>query len=832
MLVSLLSGPWRIGLLAALGGFALVAALSRWRRGPTGLTVATASAALVLALALVGERLVAWNVSSSVPPGDAFNEWRWVLSAPWGRAGIIAGIAVAAATVLLSFFGTRRETRPGRRALLVSLRAGACGAALILFLEPALELRHVTREPNHIAFLVDDSRSMGLAETPGGETRAARAARVIADARATFQAWREDHILDFYTFSDTLAPTAESVLRAPAHPRGDATLLREALEQVQNHYDSHDLAGVVVVSDGTPTGRFGDGVDDGASQDFLAALGTHVHTVWAGRAGLRDLAVSRILTDEFAFVRTAVKVEAVIRATGLQAMDIPVLLRRDGVPLRQKTVRVGGPVPEARVTFEIVPDRIGKNVYDVSVPILAEESVRDNNSRSFVMRLIRDKIRVLQVAGRPSWDERALRAFFKADPNVDLISFFILRTFDDIQSVANHELSLIPFPHEELFEQELGSFDLIVFMDFELQHYQMRHYLENIRAYVEQGGALAMVGGAKSFSSGDAYGTPVAEALPVELLPENGAPTSLYSTDDFRPHVTAEGLLHPITQLRFDRRDNEARWAALPALQGVNFVAQPRPSATVLLEHPSLRGRNGRPLPVLVTGEYGKGRSMALLTDASWRWGFVAAGQGDDGRAYTKFWENAVSWLIRDPDLEHLHIESDQAEYAATRGPRLTVRLKDQDYRPAPGVEVGVVVSRTDPKPEAILMTKVKTDSGGEATLELAPLGAGAYRAAAKTRLGDRDVLADDVFLVSPERTELERPEAREDILRAIAAATGGQYVGPATTLPDDLAFTPPRVVRVDQKRDVELWSRPYLFALALGLLGAEWALRRRRGFL
>jgi uncharacterized membrane protein len=831
MVVSLLPAALRIGLVAALGACVVVAALSRWRRGPAGLTVAAASAAIVLALVLVGERLVAWNVATSVPPGDSFNEWRWVLSAPWGRVGIVAGIAVAAATVLLSFYGTRRETRSGRRALLVALRAGACGAALILFLEPALELRHVTREPNHIAILVDDSRSMELAETPGGETRADRAAKLVAGARATFRGWRDDHVLDFYTFSDTLAPAAESILRAPAPGRGDATLLREALEQIQNRYDSHDLAGVVVVSDGTPTGRFGDGVDDGASQDFLAALGTRVHTVWAGRPGLRDLAVARILTDEFAFVRTAVKIEAVIRATGLPAMDIPVVLRRDGVALRSRTVRVGGNAPEARVTFEIVPDRIGKNVYDVSVPVLAEESVRDNNVRAFVMRVIRDKIRVLQVAGRPSWDERALRAFFKSDPNVDLISFFILRTFDDLPSVPNHELSLIPFPHEELFEQELGSFDLIVFMDFELQHYQMRHYLENIRAYVEQGGALAMVGGAKAFSSGDTYGTPVAEALPVDLLPDTGSP-SLYSTDDYRPRVTAEGLLHPVTQLRFDRRDNEARWGALPALEGLNFVAEPKAGSTVLLEHPSLRGRNGRPLPVLVTGEYGKGRTMALMTDASWRWGFVAAGQGDDGRAYTKFWENAVSWLIRDPDLEHLHIESDQAEYSATRGPRLAVRLKDQDYRPAAGVDVTVVLQRTEPRPETLQSLKVKTDTGGEATIDVPPLGAGAYRAAARAKLGDRDVVADDVFLVSPERAELERPEAREDILRTIAAVTGGQYLGPATSLPDDLPFTPPRVVRVDQKRDVELWSRPYLFALALGLLGAEWALRRRRGFL
>jgi hypothetical protein len=162
----------------------------------------------------------------------------------------------------------------------------------------------------------------------------------------------------------------------------------------------------------------------------------------------------------------------------------------------------------------------------------------------------------------------------------------------------------------------------------------------------------------------------------------------------------------------------------------------------------------------------------------------------------------------------------------------LQVRLKDQAYRPPPSAEVVLVLQRTGPRPAAIQTTKLKTDDGGEALLEVSPLAPGAYRAAVQAKLGDREVTAEDVFLVSPDRLELEHPEAREDILRGIAAATGGVYLGPTGSLPHDLPLTPPRVVRVDQKRDVELWSRPYLFALALILLGAEWALRRRRGFL
>ena len=94
-------------------------------------------------------------------------------------------------------------------------------------------------------------------------------------------------------------------------------------------------------------------------------------------------------------------------------------------------------------------------------------------------------------------------------------------------------------------------------------------------------------------------------------------------------------------------------------------------------------------MPVIVAGEYGKGRSLAVTTDTLWRWGFVAAARpGDDGRQYTKLWENAIRWLIQDPDLRNLHVDSDAVEYVPGAPVRVTVRLLGRDYQPLPNGEV------------------------------------------------------------------------------------------------------------------------------------------------
>ena len=61
----------------------------------------------------------------------------------------------------------------------------------------------------------------------------------------------------------------------------------------------------------------------------------------------------------------------------------------------------------------------------------------------------------------------------------------------------------------------------------------------------------------------------------------------------------------------------EQRWNELPELEGTNLVARARPGATVLGVHPTRKGADGKPLPVLTVGEAGKGRVLTFTSDSS-----------------------------------------------------------------------------------------------------------------------------------------------------------------------------------------------------------------------
>ncbi len=833
MTLTLFEASTRIALLVA----AVVLGLAAWwfaRHARPRLAV-LAGAIAVGAVGAVGvEALLAAVINWAAPESSDFNEYRWVLLSPWRHTGFALGVAATIAIIVLSWRASRGVS-PGRRIAMIALRSAAALACLVVYLEPAIELRQVAREPNRIALLVDDSQSMGLAESAKGPNRLERAREVIERSGAALEAWQRDHKLDYYTFSDALAATTPAGL-AKAEPTGKATLIRKALETVRSRYDGRDLAGVVLISDGAATAGFADDSGDGAARDFLKSLDTRVHTVWAARPGLKDVAVTKVLADEFAFVRTVVRIDAVVRSTGFSARTATVTLAQDGQPLREKKVQLPAD-GEVTVTFEVTPPRVGRYVYEISVPVFDGEAVTTNNARAFVIRVIRDKIRVLQVAGQPSWDVRSLRQMLESNPNVQLISFFILRTQDDISLVPNDEMSLIPFPTRELFENQLPSFDLIVMQDFEFMPYGIAEYLENIRSYVEGGGGFAMLGGESSFTSGGYYGTPVAAALPVELFsPFDRA--ALTDPKQFSPVLTEAGQLHPVTSLRYVAADNLAAWKALPPLEGVNLVPRAKPDATVLATHPRLKTKDGKPLPLIVAGEYGKGRSLAVMTDTLWRWGFIAAARpGDNGRQYTKFWENTMLWLTQDPDLRNLHVDTDAVEYTPGAPVRVTVRMLGRDYQPQPGGAATLTIKRgPDPgRAEIVATAKVTVGDDGTVVHELAPattLTPGVYRVEGQATIAGRHADAADIFLVREGGTELDRPTGDRATLESMATVTGGQNLGPIDELPSDLAFDQPRIVRVDRRTDVELWSRPGLLLLVITLLGLEWLLRQRSGYL
>lgn len=148
---------------------------------------------------------------------------------------------------------------------------------------------------------------------------------------------------------------------------------------------------------------------------------------------------------------------------------------------------------------------------------------------------------------------------------------------------------------------------------------------ESVRAYVEQGGAVLMIGGYLTFSGIDAKArwgrTPLAAALPVQVLDIDDRverPSGIVPSMAGGDHPVTAGL--PET------------W---PALLGLNEIVV-RPEATLLAEAAGY--------PLLVVGEYGAGRSAAFASDIAPHWAPPAFVEWP---GYAQLFDQLVRWLAR-----------------------------------------------------------------------------------------------------------------------------------------------------------------------------------------
>ncbi|WP_137127713.1 hypothetical protein [Roseomonas sp. HF4] len=612
-----------------------------------------------------------------------------------------------------------------RRARGVWWRAASFALVLLALANPRLVEESRETRPDIALLLVDRSESAEL----GDRAQQIEAARRELEARAG------------------RLPDLE--LRTVEVPEGgnQGTRLFTAAERALAEIPRARLAGVIALTDGQAH-------DIPAAAPFDAPF----HALLPGRAGETDRRLRIIEAPGFGIVgreveiRVAVDELGVPRATGAARLTI----RRDGEAARSESVPVGR---DHRIAVPI--RRGGPTVVEIEAEARPGEVSPRNNRQVVTINGVRDRLRVLLVSGEPHAGERTWRRLLKADPNVDLVHFTILRPPEKDDLTPLSELALIAFPVRELFQVKLREFDLIVFDRFSNRGILPVTYLRNIADYVRGGGALLM-------STGPEYSGPVSLALtPLgQVLPARPAGrANIVAEGAFRPRVSALGFRHPVTEglIGANTAEAEPQWGRWYR----QLRAEPR-SGNVVME-----GAEGAPL--LVLDRVGEGRVALLLSDHIWLWS-----RGHDGGGpQQELLRRIAHWLMRETELE----EEDLT--ARIEAGRLTVTRRSLEDGAPPEFAVTApdgTVTRARPE-EA---------GGGRATLTLPATQPGVWQASDGRRVA---------FAASAAANPLEIADLRADPgpLRPLLEGTGGvaRFMGPGS------APALPELRRVAPGRDV-----------------------------
>ena len=485
----------------------------------------------------------------------------------------------------------------GRVAALLALALALSG--------PGLTEEARTRLDDVVAVIVDQTASQNVGE------RKAQAERAAA------------------TLTERLTRLGGLEVRTARVAEGDpdqGTRLFSALNDVLSDVPRQRLAGVFLITDGQ--------VHDVPDSKDAAQLGAPVHAVLTGAKDETDRRLVIESLPRYGMVGKTLALSFRIEDLGPEpAASAWVTLRLDGKDVDGFPAVVG-----VNQTLNLPIDHSGAVAVEVQVEARPGEISTVNNRASALVQGIRDRLKVLLVSGMPHAGERAWRNLLKADPAVDLVHFTILRSFEETDGTPLNELALISFPTQELFEDNLSQFDLVVFDRYSRRGILPPQYLENIRKYVREGGAVMFSVGAEYADSFTLYNSPLADILPV--MPTNSVVRAAYI-----PITTTLGLRHPVTA---DLKKPEAAFGPL-----IGLVEGQAAFGKVLMT-----GHGERPL--LALDRVGKGRVAMLLTDTLWLWGKGYQGGGPQAELMRRL----AHWLMKEPELEEealtAHIESNR----------------------------------------------------------------------------------------------------------------------------------------------------------------------------
>lgn len=700
-----------------------------------------------------------------------------------------------------------------RRGVLIGLRAASLVAVFLFACRPIMLLPPENTGDVVVPVIVDSSRSMRI-EDADGHARLAEAQRLLNDTLAP--GLQRVGRLELFRADEKLAAAAPSNLIADGR-RSD---LAGAVNAVRERFRGRRVPGIVVLSDGGDT--------ESETADKSVGGGVPVFAVGLGSTeGVPDREVVGITAGDPRLDQSLVDLHVTTVAHGFGRDAYALRLLANGQLVESRRLVPAAEGTPSDETFAVTPDPLNATVYTAEIAADPSERIVENNTRTILLSPAARKRRLLVLGGSPGYEHSFLVRALTEDPSFEIDSI-VRKGKDDsgrdtflIQATGNRGAGLtsgFPTSREALF-----AYDAVIIGNLEGEFFG-RSQMELLAEFVgSRGGGLLLMGG-RSFLQRGIAGSPLEEALPVELNDRRGGAASRASDGEGGPahnavSVTPAGALHPIMRIAPTPDQSRKQWAALPALASVSPVGGPRPGATVLAVTQS---GNGAPVPLIAIQRYGRGRSMVFSGEAAWRWKML---QPATDRSYEIFWRQAARWLSSEaPEPVSITVPD-----AAATGDSIAAQLDVRDAAFTPVADASVEATLTAPGAGPVPIALRPAGTGVQSTSFVADT-AGLYRLRAEARRGAVLLgVADKWFYVGGSDPEYADPRLNEGFLRRLARRSGGQYVRPADI--DEVVRTLTTVAPSalePVRRD--LWHQPWAFALVIGLLAAEWGARRASG--
>ena len=747
--------------------------------------------------------------------------WWWVATA----AVVVLGI------VLWTYPPRVAHLAPRVRRTLLSLRLFAAVLLILMLLRPTALFSKTDKQPAVIIFLLDNSRSMTIADGGAGATRRQAMIQSFEKNELLLKKLRDQVEVRFIDFAGEQTPITEP----RDNPDGTQTAIGKILDEVRREDSGKRLISVVLMSDGAQRATGEDDLDPRIAARRLAEQkSVPIQPILIGTSALDsagfDVSVEDLLVPSQLFEKKTVPVKANLRIVGAQGREVTVRLlledRAGKAPQESGTLKSVIATADSKPLLIVKPKKNSETIPielsfqakltgEYRIAVLAEpldgEIKTNNNQRETLITIRKGGLRIAYFDRADHVEQKFLRRLNLTDQ--------IQLDFNVVPSGKAQAIYRLPADI-----MDAGKYDAYVIGDLPASVFQKpTDLLGRLANRVREGAGLMMIGGVHNFGTGGYSETPLKDLLPVRLnksdiRDDDKIDRTQHYEKPLQMLPTREGLRHYVMQISTD--NSEKKWAELPPWTGAVKLTAKSGAVAIL-------AKSADDIPLLFAADTGGGRVLAMAGDETWKWhlhGFADVHQ--------RFWQQTMMWL------SHKENDNQQAVWVLVNprnfAPRQRVPIafgaRAANGVPVSDAEFKITVKTPDGQVETVTPQRAGENGFAEFGVTNTP---GEYWVQVEATKEGQSLGATAVtrFVIDSRDLELDNPSADPELMNELASITGttlrplddfGKYL--QELLDHGLQTELTRYTRLG------LWDNAILLILFVLIMTTEWALRKRKG--
>jgi hypothetical protein len=516
-----------------------------------------------------------------------------------------------------------------------------------------------------------------------------------------------------------------------------------------------------------------------------------------------DISIDDIITNDIIYAQNQTPVKVNIKSNGFENSQATLSFFEDNKLIEKRTITLQGNFQE--VEFYYTPEKEGEKKLNFSISPLKGEYTEKNNFASKYVKVLSNKIRILAIAGKPSYDLSFINQAIKT--NKDLYLQTLIEKSDG---------SFYPLFRNENFIDSADVIFLIGFPSTNNSDRLIRRILEKIER--SNTPIFILINPDIDFNKLNYF----KQYLPFDWRTAFGTSSQIFID------VPEEKSKNEI--LNIEPGNSANVWNTFPPIFRVDREFISKPESEILSYYKIGTTRINQPL--IISRNLNKHRSIAFLGFNIWRLKLLNAMKEEESIYFDRFINNSVKWLASKEIEKNLIVKVNKKIFDVNEQVTFTAQLYDDANRPLSDEQINLDIFEKENK---VASTVFKPIGNGLYTAEIENLPRGDYHFQASTQFSGKKYFDNGRFTITESEIEFRDLTLREDLLKRMAAITRGSYV--------HISESENFINNLNQylskkKKEKELsnifyaWNSTYTLILIIAFLSLEWFLRKRWGLL